>query len=133
MPKVKIVAVSHNYDYASDEELRSFVDALDWVEISDEDLLRVRNALVHRHKVKDDPFRTKSLMILEEVVPDRFDLWDLVAKCEEVGRKEEGAKRKRFERAEALKKGKAEATLRRKQAMLTKLQKELGVVDSKST
>ena len=126
MKKVKIIGVTHNYDYASDETIRSYSEELEWTEISDEDYKRLVKAVSNKHKLGPaDPFYEKSIIVLDDMTKTPADLQNFLLAVDEVMRKEDIARQKREEAARKAKELKEQRAAERKRKMLEKLKAEL--------
>lgn len=126
MKKVKLIGVVHNYNYASDETIRSYSEELDWTEISDEDYKKLTKAISNKHKLGPaDPFYRKDIVILDDLTKSPADLKSFLDAIDEVTRKEEIARQKREEAARKAKELKEQKAAERKRKMLEKLKAEL--------
>ncbi len=131
MKRVKIVAVSYDYDYCDDTTIRSLSEELPWTEIDDEFYNRLIAAIPYKNRLgRSDPMWGKNIIVLEDLTPTSLDLEAFVAACEKEVKKEVEARIKREEAAKRAKEVRDAKALERKQKQLEKLKRELdGVVE----
>jgi len=126
LKKIKILKVDYTYDYDSDSTRTMLGEGIDWQEVTDEELKRIRDALAFKYLLPAaHPLHKVNLMIVEEVVPYSPSLEELLKDLEEAGRKQIESKRKREAAAAASKALKEEKALERKKKTLEKLKAEL--------
>lgn len=126
MRKIKLISVAYNYDYATDETLKSFTKELDWKEVDEGLYERLSEAVKNQYKMgKESPFYGKTLLILEDLSKTPLDIDNLLSVYEELTRKEQVAAEKRKAAQLAAQKLKDQKALERKQKQLEKLKKEL--------